>query len=329
MVVELADCFAPVAQDLAALEAEIRRELATDSRALEGLVGHISKYAGKRLRPALVFLGAKATTGRVTASHPKLAAIVELIHTATLVHDDILDHASMRRRVPTVNELHGNHVPVLLGDFIYARAFAMSVALPTPDASRLLARVTQVVCRGEIDQIFGRFDFGLDEPRYLKIIEAKTAELYAASCELGALYAGASRDQVERLSRFGRAIGIAFQVIDDCLDLIGDEAVVGKSLGTDLDGGKLTLPLIRLAATSSPDDRRRLESLISDRTEDAAGSRRARLTEQFDLGPSLEYAFQRADDFIREATDSIDPLPPSAAKDALRAVAEFVICRKR
>ncbi|MCC7171804.1 MAG: polyprenyl synthetase family protein [Planctomycetes bacterium] len=325
-MVELADCFAPVQAELAGLEQEIQGELASDSKALSGLVGHISKYAGKRLRPALVFLSAKAAGGKVIPEHDKLAIIVELIHTATLVHDDILDGADVRRRVATVNAMYGNHVPVLLGDFIYAHAFAMSVDLPTPDASRILARVTKIVCKGEINQIFDRFDFALTEPRYLKIIEAKTAELYAASCELGAIYSGADRRRVEALERYGRSIGIAFQIIDDCLDLIGDEGVVGKSLGTDLESGKLTLPLIHFAANVTGAERQRFESLIRD---ESAANRRARLSEEFDIGPSLDYAFRRADDFIKSAMDDLDTLPPTPSRDALRAVAEFVLCRKR
>jgi len=325
-VVELAECFLPVEDELRALEDQIQRELQTSSPALKSLVSHISGYAGKRLRPALVFLSAKACGKDVTADHLRLAAIVELIHTATLVHDDILDGAEVRRQVKTVNAIYGNQVPVLLGDFIYARAFAMSVELPTPDASRVLARVTQIVCRGEIEQIFDRYDFELDEAVYFKIIEAKTAELYAAACELGALYAGAEAVQIEALARFGRKIGVAFQVIDDCLDLIGDEAVVGKSLGTDLEGGKLTLPLIRLGATCDLLERERLKALV---IEDGVLDRRARLMEEFEIGPALDYAFQRADDFIREAMVELEALEPTSARNALRNLAEFVLCRKK
>lgn len=325
-MVELADCFQPVADELGALEDLIQGELRSQSPALQSLVRHISGYAGKRLRPALVFLSAKAVGQDVTADHMRLAAIIELIHTATLVHDDILDKADVRRRVQTVNSLHGNQVPVLLGDFIYARAFAMSVEMPTPDASRVLARVTQIVCRGEIEQIFDRFDFELGEEAYLKIIEAKTAELYAAACELGALYAGATKSQVDAISQFGRKIGIAFQVIDDCLDLIGDEAVVGKSLGTDLEGGKLTLPLIQLGKTCNPEERERLKALV---LREEVEDRRATLVEEFDVGPSLDYSFKRADDFIREAMAELDQFEPSPAREALRNVAEFVLCRKK
>ncbi len=325
-MVELAECFGPVEAELNALEQALGRELRTDSPALQSLVRHISAYAGKRLRPALVFLSARACGSAPTAEHMKLAAIVELIHTATLVHDDILDDASVRRRVPTVNALHGNQVPVLLGDFIYAHAFAMSVELSTPEASRVLARVTKICCRGEIEQVFERFDFDMDEEAYLRVIEAKTAELYAASAELGAHYAGGTPEQVEALSRFGRLIGVAFQVIDDCLDLIGDEAVVGKSLGTDLEGGKLTLPLIRLSSLLDGAERAELQKLITD---DGVEDRRARLAERFELGAALDYSFQRADDFIRDATRELDVLEPSPARDALKNVAEFVLCRKK
>lgn len=325
-VVELAECFGPVEAELTALEAALGKELRSNSPALQNLVQHISAYAGKRLRPALVFLSARVVGRAPTAEHMKLAAIVELIHTATLVHDDILDDASVRRRVKTVNAMYGNQVPVLLGDFIYAHAFAMSVELPTPEASRVLARVTKICCRGEIEQIFERFDFSMGEDAYLRVIEAKTAELYSASAELGAIYSDATPEQVAALSRFGRSIGIAFQVIDDCLDLIGDEAVVGKSLGTDLEGGKLTLPLIRLSQLLDEKERGELEKLV---TEDGVEDRRTKLSERFDLGSALDYSFGRADDFIREATTELDVFEPSPAREALKSVAEFVLIRKR
>lgn len=325
-VVELADCFGPVADELAALEEQLGSELASQSAPLRELVRHISRYSGKRLRPALVYLASKACGCEVKPEHNKIAAIVELIHMATLIHDDILDHAEVRRRVPTVNALHGNHVAVLLGDFVYAHAFAMSVELPTPEASKVLARVTKVVCQGEIEQIFDRFDFELSEEQYIRIIEAKTAELYAASTELGASYGGADRRAVAALSRYGRCIGTAFQVIDDCLDLIGDEAVVGKSLGTDLESGKMTLPLIRLRDRASETDRKRLQQIVLG---EGLGDRRQRLAEEFDLGPALDESFQRADEFIRDALAELEVLPATPARDALRAVAEFVVCRKR
>ncbi len=325
-MVELADCFVPVAGELDTLDGHLGAELATHSAPLRELVRHISRYSGKRLRPALVYLAAKACGCAVRSEHHKIAAIVELIHMATLIHDDILDVAEVRRRVPTVNALHGNHVAVLLGDFVYAHAFAMSVELPTPDASKVLARVTKIVCQGEIEQIFDRFDFDLTEEQYLHIIEAKTAELYKASAELGASYGGADRRQIQALAEFGRCIGIAFQVIDDCLDLIGDEAVVGKSLGTDLEGGKMTLPLIRLRDRCGDVERKRLQAII---LEEGVPDRRQRLADEFDLGPSLDDSFRRADDFIRDALAQLEVLPATPAREALRSVAEFVVCRKR
>ena len=326
-MVDLADCYAPVSAEMAELEKALRTELSSESASMTELVRHISRYSGKRLRPALVFLSGLASRGEgLNDEHVKLGVIIELIHTATLIHDDILDHADVRRRVPTVNALHGNHVSVLLGDYVHAHAFAMAVDLSTPVASRLLARVIKVVCRGEIQQIFDRFDFSLSEERYIQIIDGKTAELYAASCELGALYAGAPADEAKALADYGRNIGIAFQVIDDCLDLIGDELVVGKSLGTDLEGGKFTMPLIRLAETSDEADRQRLLSLLHD---EEIEDRRARLVEEFDLTAPLDYSFKRADEFIHAAMRSLEDLPESPAREAMRGVAEFVLCRKR
>ena len=312
-----------ISPDMERIEDLIASTLTAETDSLKELVAHVARFGGKRLRPALVVIVSRAL-GETTEDHLKLGAVIELIHTASLVHDDILDEASMRRRTASVNELHGNHIPLLLGDLIYARAFRFSLSLSTPAAAERLAEVTEIICAGEIEQNFSRGRFDLSKDLYYRIIEAKTASLYGAACGLSALYAGASDDRVRALERYGIALGIAFQIVDDCLDIVGDEDVVGKSLGTDLEWGKMTLPLIHLASTLDDKDRARLETLYLRGGEDKLGAIRA----EFDLDAAVVHAREVASRHVREALKLLDPLAPSPFKDALNTVGDFVLSRK-
>src|SRR5262249_40256168 len=213
---------------------------------------HSSELRGKRLRPALVLLAGQACGGTRPA-HPVVAAVVEMIHTATLVHDDILDEASVRRHAATVNAEWGNETAVLLGDYLFTHAFHLAASLDSTRACRWIGHATNKVCEGEMQQVHHRGDLDLDEAGYFAIIEGKTAELTAVSCRLGASSAGASDATVAGLERYGRNLGIAFQIADDVLDIWGDERVTGKSLGTDLEKQKLTLPIILLLRLVEPD----------------------------------------------------------------------------
>src|SRR5581483_403973 len=208
------------------------------------LLAHVRNYRGKRLRPALLLLTARAC-GRVTAAHHTLAAVVEMIHTATLVHDDVLDEAAVRRHLDTVNARWNNQSSILLGDFLFSHAFYLASTVGV-FACRQIGRATNTVCEGELRQVTSQGDLALAERDYLSIIEAKTAELCACCCTLGAHYSRAETGVVKAMGRYGRYLGIAFQIIDDVMDLIGDEGLAGKSLGSDLEQQKLTLPLIRL-----------------------------------------------------------------------------------
>jgi octaprenyl-diphosphate synthase len=313
-----------IAPDLEKVETTIGEVLASDSTAVRNLMDHVSHFAGKRLRPSLILLVSKAL-GPVNDDHIKLSAVVELIHTATLVHDDILDGASMRRRMKSVNALHGNHVSVLLGDMIYARAFKLSLSLSTPEASQVLARVTQTICQGEIEQIFHRNNFDLEEEEYFSIIGAKTASLYRASCELAAVYSGAPPEVTVALGNYADSLGSAFQIVDDCLDIIGEEEVVGKSLGTDTERGKMTLPLIRMARTLPEHERKRLKEIfLSAEIED----KNKAINAEFNLIEAVDHAFEVADGLIRSALKELEVLPDSPYKQALVSAAEFVLIRK-
>lgn len=313
------DPAAPVRGELERVNAELSRDLQPQAKELEPLVSLAAQYRGKQLRPKLVLLCGRAVGGLCEA-HVTIAKVVELIHTATLVHDDILDGATLRRRLPTVNAMHGNEATVLLGDYIYARAFHLSVMLEDQTCSRVLANVTRTICQGEITQILHRHDFDWTEARYFDVIRDKTASLYAAGCALGAHYAGGTRAQLEACERFGLELGIAFQIVDDCLDLEGDEGVVGKTLGSDLDKGKLTLPLLYLLHNGSA---AALRSLM---TSPGAG-KLARLRAEFDLQPAVDYSMGQAATRIARASEALRALPPGAARDGLAALAQFVLSR--
>ena len=321
------------------LNRELVQDLAPGHREMLPLVEHVGGFRGKQLRPLLTFLSGMAVRG---ASHGgvlgddvvTVAKVVELLHTATLVHDDVLDSASVRRRIPTVNQMAGVEVAVLLGDYIYAKAFHMAVQLHDPAAARWLAETVRVICQGEITQVLHRFDFGWTEARYFQVIAEKTASLYAAACRLGGHYSGGSQNgggagtggsevRLRALEEYGLELGIAFQIVDDCLDLDGDERVVGKSLGTDLSKGKITLPLLYLLQRG-PGEAERLRAVLGRPEHEAL----RRLRSEFALEHAVAYAMDEARRRIAKAQASLSPLPPGPARDALHQLAGYVVTRR-
>ena len=222
------------------------------------LAGH-----GKRLRPSLVALSAGAV-GQVSDAHITVAVIIEMVHLATLVHDDVVDDAEIRRGRPTLAAQWGNETSVLLGDCLFAQALKLAASFPTPDICRAVASATNTVCAGEILQNQYRHNFNLSRAEYFKVLQMKTGELFALSCDLGAYLGGAIPAHRAALRQFGMTIGTAYQVYDDCLDLFGSEAAVGKSLGTDLAKGKLTLPMLTLLEKAPASERARVQVLMED-----------------------------------------------------------------
>jgi len=322
-LVQSTDLYAPVAAGLAATERCLADMFVDEPESVRGLLDHVNRYGGKRLRPALVHLCAGAA-GRSTDEHPLLGAIVESLHLASLLHDDVLDVADTRRKVATLNALNGNEVPILLGDLVYARAFALSLTLSSLHASRELAAASQAIVRGEIDQSFFCFSNDLDEARYLRVIRDKTAALYAASCSLGARYAGGSEAQVRALRGFGQDLGMAFQIIDDCLDVVGDEEVVGKSLGTDLETGKVTLPVIRLGRRLGAADRVRLDGLLRG---PVPGRRRDALRAAFDLDDVVAECQTEANAYVSRCVQVAGQLPDGPERHSLQILCDFVLNR--
>ena len=332
--VPIQDLVALVRPQLERLNRELIQDLAPGHREMLPLVEHVSGFRGKQLRPVLTFLSGMAVRG---ATHGgglgddvvTVAKVVELLHTATLVHDDVLDSASVRRRIPTVNQMAGVEVAVLLGDYIYAKAFHMAVQLPDPAAARWLAETVRVICQGEITQVLHRFDFAWTEARYFTVIAEKTASLYAAACRLGGHYSfgqqhgGAAESRLRALEEYGLELGIAFQIVDDCLDLDGDERVVGKSLGTDLSKGKITLPMLYLIQRD-PGGAERLRSVLGK----SEGEGLRRLRAEFPLEHAIAYAMEEAQRRIAKAQASLSLLPAGPARDALHQLAGFVLTRR-
>jgi len=320
--------YAPVLEDLGEVERILAAEMVSRDPFVDELVKYGFKLGGKRLRPALLLLSAKAC-GKITPEHRTLSAVVEMIHTATLVHDDVLDEADVRRHLATVNSRWGNEASVLLGDFLFTHAFYLASTLETTFACRVIGRATNIVCEGEIRQMGSCGVFSLAEEAYLEIIEAKTAELCACCCELGAHYAGVDQQLVARLARYGRYLGVAFQIADDLLDVVGEEKVAGKSLGTDLEKQKPTLPLIRTLQCANLKERQQLEAILNEDSspQNGSASRARQLALWYDRFDAISYSREKAQSYADRAMEEISPLPESDAKQVLQQIAQFVVAR--
>ncbi len=321
---ELRSLYAVVRNELGQVDELLRRELTSEYPFVDELAQHGFRLGGKRLRPALVLLSGKLC-GRITDAHLKLAAAVEMVHTATLVHDDVLDEAALRRHLDTVNARWDNETSILLGDYLFAKALCLAASVESSYAVRSLIEASRRVCEGELRQVGACGDYDLAEAEYLEIIDGKTAALCACCCEIGAYYAGASEEDTAALTRFGGKLGIAFQIVDDVLDVLGDEKTAGKSLGTDLVKQKPTLPLIRLLGQSSPDQRAEMIEVLSSTTD----HHREALWPWLKNSDAIEYAKRKATHFIEEASAELANWPDAPSKESLVGIARFVIDRRQ
>lgn len=316
--------YAPVADELRRTEDVLRRELRNRHAFVDELVRHSFRLGGKRLRPALLLLSAQAL-GTPSEAHITLAAVVEMIHTATLVHDDVLDEASSRRHLPTINALWNNEASVLTGDYLFSHAFYLAATLDSAYACQVIGKATNTVCEGELRQVNSRGNLELSEDEYLQIIGGKTAALCACCCRLGARYANASPDMVEAFHQYGYELGLAFQIADDILDVTGDESTAGKSLGTDLEKQKMTLPWIRLRDSASAAER----PLLLERLRRAADGDRGDLSACLAASDALDYSRARAEQAAAAARAALAPLSLTPAKRVLEALTESVVRRMR
>ena len=244
-MLNLSDLLAPVTRDMESVDAVIRSRLNSNVVLIRTIGDYIIGAGGKRMRPALLLLVAQALGYRGTHQHV-LAAVVEFIHTATLLHDDVVDESSLRRGRDTANAVFGNAASVLVGDYLYSRAFEMMVEVDSMRIMQIMSEATTVIAEGEVLQLLNVHDPDVSQERYLQVVRFKTAKLFEAAAQAGAVIAGASPERQEAAAAYGRHIGTAFQLVDDVLDYSGDAAALGKNVGDDLREGKPTLPLIRV-----------------------------------------------------------------------------------
>ena len=318
--------YEPIQSDLIRVEETLLSEL----RGVEGFLGEMTRYVsemlGKRLRPALAIFGAKAAALDSSAPVDRrvilMAAAVELIHTATLVHDDVIDDATLRRGKTTVNARWGNTFSVLAGDYLYSQAFCLLSGIGSADVLRLMSQTSQRVCMGEVTQVRHQFDAEMDEATYLTIIREKTASLMAAACQGGAQLAGASVATAKTLAAFGQAFGTAFQIVDDTQDVVGAEDRMGKSLGTDLAHGQITLPLIVLREAVDRAARPRVIELLQHHENGTSAQTLKAMALSQDVASTC---FAKAQMLIEEAKAALETLPPSAARQGLAELTDYIV----
>ena len=333
---DLRTIYAPVEEDMLRLAAFLEAEFGGIEPFLMSILEHVSRFRGKQIRPAILFLtrrlallsGARAAAARPRVDdHVKIGAVVELIHTATLVHDDILDDAELRRGVETVHRRWGERAAILIGDYIYSRAFRLSTEVQ--GMARAFSDTTNTICEGELLQIGSRFRPDIGEERYLEIIRKKTGILYAAAARLGGVLGGADPELAGKLHDFGMELGTAFQIVDDCLDYDGEEGLTGKSLGTDLRQGKVTLPLIYLREALPEGEREWLDGALRGPIAGEPETRVQRLVAEHGV---LGEAFARAQGFVESAKAILAEVlggNGGPVGESLDLVADYVLRRRR
>ena len=328
----------------ARLDADLQRvrvlfadELASDLACVNELAEHAQRYHGKMLRPMLVLATAMAIEPEPEATaekHLVAAAVVEMVHMATLVLVDVLDDARMRRQGATINHLRGNEAAVMLGDYLISHAYHLCSSLGSPEVSRMIAHATNTVCEGELLQLANRHESALDEATYFEIIKRKTASLCGACCKVAAELCDSEPNVTDALYSYGETLGIAFQVIDDVLDLMGDQETVGKTLGQDIVKGKLTLPMIHALGTCSEAERVELLGILESQalgglSEEAARACIGRVREILVSGDSLGYAREKAASLIEKAKAGLNEnLADTPARAYLLSLADSVVTRR-
>lgn len=319
---DFASLYAPIVTDMRAVDAVIRKRLATDVVLVNQVAEYIISAGGKRMRPALLLLAARAC-GYAGTQHHELAAVVEFIHTATLLHDDVVDESALRRGRDTANAVFGNAASVLVGDFLYSRSFQMMVDVGDMRIMKILADATNIVAEGEVLQLMncGNADISIDE--YLHVIRYKTAKLFEAAARLGALLGGADSRAEDALAAYGMHLGTAFQIIDDVLDYSGDEAETGKHVGDDLAEGKPTLPLIHTMQRGTPEQ----AATVRDAIEHMNRAGFPAVLEAVRASGALAAAHQHGAAEAERAKAALSTLPDLKFKETLLQFADFAVQR--
>ncbi len=319
---EFADVRALAADDMQRVDALIRHRLSSDVVLINQIADHIIASGGKRLRPMLHVLAAGAA-GYGGDQHIKLAAVIEFIHTSTLLHDDVVDESDLRRGRKTANALWGNAASVLVGDFLYSRSFQLMVELDDMRVMRILANTTNTIAEGEVLQLLNIGNADVDEAAYLAVIERKTAVLFAAATELGGVLGGLPEEQIAALRRYGMELGYAFQIADDLLDYVSDADTLGKNIGDDLAEGKPTLPLIYAMQKADPEQVQSLRHAIEHGGLDSL----ERIVAAIRDSGALDRTHERAVQHAKAARAALETLPASAYRDALAALADYSVQR--
>ncbi len=322
----MADVWEAYRAELDGVEHQVRQNLDSSVTLVNTVAAHILSSGGKRVRPLLLLLSARLCgyTGR---EHYQLGSLIEFIHTATLLHDDVVDEADIRRGRRTARKVWGNQISILVGDYLYSKAMAQIVEFRSHGMNEVLAEACTKMAEGEVLQLYYNGNPSMPESDYIKIVEHKTAGLIAAACRMGAILADASEEKQSALFRFGQYLGIAFQVADDTLDYNADGERLGKTLGQDLRQGKATLPLLHLLDHCSEQDR----TMIKDRMETRTLSREdlERILGLMQDAGSLAYAMERAKTYIAAAQQELEAFEDSSARRALTVAADYMITRDR
>lgn len=319
---DLKTLLTPIADDLRGVDAVILERLKSEVALINQIGSYIVGAGGKRLRPALVLLTARAL-GSTDTTPRLLAAVVEFIHTATLLHDDVVDHSDLRRGRKTANAVWGNEGAVLSGDFLYSRAFQMMVDAERPQVMRVMADTTNAIAEGEVLQLMNQGNPDVDEARYLRVIELKTAVLFRAAARLGAIAAAATAEEESRVADYGYSLGIAYQLIDDVLDYTADPEVSGKAVGNDLSEGKPTLPLIYAMRAGTVDE----ASLISRALKDHRADQLDEILKIVERRDAIPYTRALAEAHASRAIQAISGLKDSPHRSSLLELARFVVSR--
>lgn len=313
---------APIADDLQAVNALIRRELHSDVALINQLAGYIIDGGGKRLRPVTTLLAARAC-GYSGDHHIAAAAIVEFIHTATLLHDDVVDESSLRRGRKTANAIWGNQASVLVGDFLYSRAFQMMVGIGSMRVMEILADTTNTIAEGEVMQLLNCHDPDTTEERYMAVIHCKTAKLFEAAAQLGAVLRDATPEQEQAMARYGMHLGTAFQLVDDVLDYSASSEEMGKNVGDDLAEGKPTLPLIRAMRQGTAEQ----TALIRNAIESGGRDHISEVMSAIESTDAIAYTARKAREEADLAIQQLQHIPASEYADALKTLADFSVSR--
>lgn len=313
-----------IGEDLKLVEEQFKKDLASNVSLIQKVGEYVLASGGKRIRPALLILSSKLC-GYTGSRHIHLASVIEFIHTATLLHDDVVDSATMRRGIASANTLWGNSASVLIGDFLFSKSFTIMVADGDLNVLRVLSDATTFIAEGEVMQLLGTSDLEMTEKRYIEVVKAKTAVLLAAACQAGAILGGVSAEEEDSLRSYGMELGIAFQLMDDVLDYTAKEEEFGKSIGHDLEEGKITLPLIHTLNNCTPAEREVIAEVVE--KEELSDDDFKRVFTLVDQYGGIDYTVAAARQRVAACKQFLAAFPDSIEKEALLELAEYVVCR--